>query len=880
MIWTRRASRALAVGWISAATVAAAAFAQRLPTDVVPRHYEIHLTPDVETGVVAGRQLIEVEVARPTGSITLHAVDLTLTAGARSEGGEAVRPAVVVVDAASETVELHFDPPLPPGAARLEIEFTGKIRDDLRGLYRIRSNDRWYMATQFEGTYARMMFPCFDEPSFKATFDLSVTIDQASMAISNGAVASDVPGPAGKHTVTFGRSPNMSTYLVALAVGQFGCLQGESGGVPIRVCARPEVKDLGRHALEAAQRFLAYYDGYYGIRYPFGKLDMIAFPDYEWGGMENTAAIFYKDRSLLLDPAAASVRARRRVGSLVAHEIAHQWFGDLVTMKWWDNVWLNEGFATWMAHKPLQAWEPSWDQELEAVRSAQMVLAADSLATTRPIRQNADTPAEIKELFDGVAYDKGAAVLRMVEAYVGEETFRRGVNAYLARFAHGNATAEDLWSSLATASGRPVEAILRSFVDQAGAPLVEIETRCRGGRTEVVATQRRFFLDSNALGADSPEIWTMPLCLRVVGARDPRGVAKRCELLRERRQSFRLSGCGDAVLANAGATGFHRTAYTRDGLAALAAVAPSLAPAEQIALLEDQWALVRVGRVDVGDYLRLAERLEGSRVLAVASLWIDRLQTIGDLVPESDQPAFRQRAIALLTPLSKDLGTSCMPGDTDDRRTLRAAVFEALGRAGDPATLTAARRWVDRAMSDGPAAEAVEPDLASAASPLAASQGDAALYERYLKAVAGAKTPEQSYQWLMALASFEDRALVSRSLDLVASGKLRNQDLPMFTARLLANPASRAATWGFLKAHWADLQSKVVSFGGGGAVPALGNFCDLESARDVEAFFAGHPAPAAERAVQHSLETIRQCAELKGRLREPLKAWLAEPATR
>jgi aminopeptidase N len=458
---------------------------------------------------------------------------------------------------------------------------------------------------------------------------------------------------------------------------------------------------------------------------------------------------------------------------------------------------------------------------------------------------------------------------------VGEETFRRGVNSYLGRFAHGNATAEDLWSSLATASGRPVEAILRSFVDQAGAPLVDVESRCRGGRTEVVATQRRFFADARALASEATETWTVPLCLRIVGA-PAAHAATRCELLRERRQTWTLDGCGAAVLANAGAKGFYRTAYTREGLAGLARVAPTLAPAEQIALLEDQWALVRVGRVDIRDYLKLAESLRDSRVLAVASLWIDRLERIGTLVPQNDQPAYRARVIALLTPASKELGTSCMPGDTDDRRTLRAAVFEALGRAGDPATLAAARLWVDRAMSSGPAAEAVEPDLASAALPLAASQGDAALYERYLAAVTGAKTPEQSYQWLMALAFFEDPALVRRSLDLVTSGKLRNQDLPMFTARLLANPASRPATWTFLKDHWTDLQSKVVSFGGGGAVPALGNFCDLDSARDVETFFASHPAPAAERAVLHSVETIRQCAELKARLEAPLKRWLAD----
>ena len=270
-------------------------------------------------------------------------------------------PATVALDLARETAELHFASPLPAGKVILALEFTGRLRDDLRGLYRIQSSGRWYAATQFEGTYARMMFPCFDEPEYKATLDLSVTLPKGATAVSNGPLRGDARGPgADQHTVTFARSPRMSTYLVALAIGDLQCVTGGADGVPIRVCALPEKKELGRFALQAAERFLHFYDGYYGIPYPFGKLDMVAFPDYEWGGMENAGAVFYKERALLVDAATASAQTRRRVASVVAHEMAHQWFGDLVTMKWWDNVWLNEGFATWMAHKPLQDWDPAW----------------------------------------------------------------------------------------------------------------------------------------------------------------------------------------------------------------------------------------------------------------------------------------------------------------------------------------------------------------------------------------------------------------------------------------------------------------------------------------------------------------------------------------
>ncbi|HKV10970.1 MAG TPA: M1 family metallopeptidase, partial [Thermoanaerobaculia bacterium] len=329
------------------------ASAHRLPKTVVPSHYEIHLDPDLATGSLTGRETIAVRLIEPTSSIVLHAVDLELREAAVVLGEKRL-PARVSLDPAMETATLTVDAPLPAGEARLEIAFAGKIRDDIRGLYRTRTAARSYATTQFQATYARMAFPCFDEPSFKATFDLSVVADVGDTVISNGRIVEDVPGPApGKHTLRFSTSPKMSTYLVALAVGDFECVEGSSEGIPIRVCAVPGKKDLGRFALRVAEHVLPEFNRYYGIPYPFGKLDMVALPDYEWGGMENTASIFYRERALLLDEKTASVGNRRGTASIVSHEIAHQWFGDLVTLAWWDNVWLNEGFATHMTRKPL-----------------------------------------------------------------------------------------------------------------------------------------------------------------------------------------------------------------------------------------------------------------------------------------------------------------------------------------------------------------------------------------------------------------------------------------------------------------------------------------------------------------------------------------------
>ncbi|MEO8505624.1 MAG: M1 family metallopeptidase, partial [Acidobacteriota bacterium] len=852
---------------------AEASRAQRLPGEALPQRYALQLTPDLVSGRLEGQETIEVELPRSTSVITLHSIGFDLLAWARVVGmptGDARgAPATIALDSARETAELRFVAPLPAGKVTLALEFTGRVRDDLRGLYRIQSNGRWYAATQFEGTYARMMFPCFDEPEYKATFDLSVTVDAAATAISNGALLGDVAGPRpGQHTLKFVTSPKMSTYLVALAIGDLQCVTGESDGVPLRVCALPEKKELGRFALQVAERFLHFYNGYYGIRYPFGKLDMVAFPDYEWGGMENAGAVFYKERALLVDALTASAQARRRVASVVAHEMAHQWFGDLVTMKWWDNVWLNEGFATWMAHKPLQDWDAAWDQDVEATRSAQQVLGADALSTTRPIRQNAATSAEIKELFDGVAYDKGAAMLRMVEAYVGEDVFQKGVNEYISRHANGSATAEDFWSDLARISGRPVERILSTFVDQPGAPLVSVETRCAGDQTEVTLTQQRFFVDPARLAAASPELWSIPICMRGSGQ------AARCELLNERRQTFALPGCAPFVFINAGAHGYYRSGYPPEALSRIAGAAGQLTAAEQVALLEDSWALVRVGRVGVGDYLALAEGLKSSRNLTVAGVLIGRLQSFDAFLDEDDVPAYRGWLRSVLEPAIAELTFSVHPGESDDRATLRSVVFAALGEADDPPAILAASRLAADALSNS---SAVDASLLNAALPIAAAHGDAALYDRFLAAMQSAKTPEQAFRWLTALASFKQEALVRRSLDLMLSPQMRAQDLPAFSSLLLTEDASRPLTWAFLKAHWDELQSKVVSFGGGGAVSALGSFCDTAAANDVEAFFATHRAPAAERMAQQSLERIRACAELAARVKEPLHRWVTDP---
>ncbi|HUS20270.1 MAG TPA: M1 family metallopeptidase [Terriglobales bacterium] len=847
--------------------------AQRLPKDAVPSHYTIHFNVDIAAGRFGGEETIALRLAKASGSISLNAVGLTISDAYVTARGKRFA-AKVRPQPEQEMVAFDLTPGVPAGAAELHLKFAAPLRDDLRGLYRTRSDRRQYAATQFEGTYARMAFPSFDEPEFKATFDITVETDAADTAISNGALIKTFPGPgAGKHTLEFATSPKISTYLVALAVGDFGCVEGASDGIPIRICAVPEKKEMGRFALKAAESFLSFYNKYYGIKYPFKKLDMVAIPNYEWGGMENTAAIFYKERALLIEEKTASVGAKRGVASVVGHEMAHQWFGDLVTMQWWDNVWLNEGFATWMTFKPLAAWDKSWDQTVSRALSAQGVITQDSLASSRPIRANASTPEEIKELFDGVAYEKGAAVLRMVETFVGEEVFRTGVNRYLQRHANGNATAEDLWTELTAASRKPVDKVMQTFVDKPGVPLLTVEAACTGGRLELRVAQERFGGAGNA-----GQVWNIPLCSRKLTS-DPKAAEMTavCVLMTKPVQEMTFDSCNDRVI-NAGASGYYRTSYAPQMMAKVsgAAEAGKLTAAETIFLLGDQWALVRAGRSNIGDYLDLSAKLRESKENAVLQQVIGRVNGIRSTFPTAaTQPKFDAWQMRVLRPAMERVGLEAKPGDSDDLRNLRAQLFALMGGMGESGSVARARAIVEQALrSPG----SVDAGMANVAFSIAAQNGDAALYDRILTAMNNAKgqSPEQYSRSLFALAQFSDPALVKRSLEYVRSPQMPPQDVIGFMSTLIGNPESRDAAWSFLKQHWMEMREKVVSFGGGGAVGALSGYCDLEHRKDIEDFFREHRAPGAERTVKLTLERISSCVAFKEKQQPQFEKWLAQ----
>jgi aminopeptidase N len=847
--------------------VASSAYAQRLPAGVTPTHYALWFAPDLDNQTFRGRETIDIQIAAPTRSITVNAAEITFDRVTITAGGR-TQEARVALEATAEMATVSVPQMLPAGAASISITYTGILNDKLRGFYISKGNNRSYAVTQMEATDARRAFPSFDEPAFKATFDISLMIDTGDTAISNGRQRSDSPGPEPrKHTVAFATTPKMSSYLVAMLVGDFVCREGRTADIPIRVCSTPDKLPLTGFALEAAEQQVAFYNRYFGIKYPFGKLDIIGVPDFAAGAMENTGAITFREQYLLADPDHASLTTLKNVAAVTSHEIAHQWFGDLVTMRWWNDIWLNEGFATWMANKPLAEWKPEWRVELDEADETQQALGLDVLRSTRPIRTAADTPDEINELFDTIAYEKTAAVLRMVESYVGREPMRAAIASYLRKYSFGNATGEDFWAEMTRSTGKPVDRIMKSFVDEPGAPVLSVKLACSGGTSAITVAQQRFLAASSA-AESSPRTWVVPVCFKAGSG------APRCEVIDRPAQTLGGSGCNDIVFANAGSRGYYITDYPPEALRTLTAAIGSLSPVERASLLGDEWWMVRSGRHDIGGYLNLAGTLAADDTATIVSTLAGRLDYTGELIANGSQrERYQQWIRERFGPVLSALGLPGNREDDDQAQSRRASLLRIVGVTGNDGNVQRLARDLATRYLDDPTT--VPPTVAAAVLNVAAVHGDTALYERYLTQVQKlSDSPERYYRYFNALAWFSDPALIRRTLDFALSSA-RSQDVGTLLAGLMARPAARDATWAFVKAQWPTLTRKLGTFQGiPQIVSATGNFCSLEAADDVRKFFVQNPVQSSARTLQQAVERIETCASMRMRQSQPLAAFL------
>jgi puromycin-sensitive aminopeptidase len=849
-------------GFIGAA--APRAHGQRLPDTVKPQHYTLTLTPDLKAATFTGKETIDVTLTQPASDIVLNAAQITFEKVTITAGGK-TQTAQVTEDKAKQQATFTVPNQMPAGKATLHIDYTGILNGQLRGFYLSKTAKRNYAVTQFEPTDARRAFPSFDEPAMKATFATTLIVDKGDTAISNTNVISDTPGPgADKHTVKFATTPKMSTYLVAFLVGDFQCQSGSSDGVPIRACATPDKVQMTGYALHAAEFFLHYYDTYFGIKYPMPKLDMIAIPDFEAGAMENFGAITYRETALLVDPKTASIGAKKGVAVDVAHEMAHQWFGDMVTMQWWNNLWLNEGFATWMESKAVNAWKPNWNISQDDALSMDGVLNYDAGKITRAIRAKADTPGEINEMFDGITYQKGGAVLGMTENYETPEVFRKGVHKYLSAHMYGNATAEDFWNAQTSVSGKPIDKVMDSFIGQAGVPLLKFSVPS-GDRT--MASQRRFYITPNT--PSGSQTWTVPVCFKTGPGADE---TPKCELLTTAQQSMAVPA-GDIFYANANDKGYYRTEYApADYNKILDGIETQLTAPERIGFAGNMWALMRSGRGSIGDYMNLAAALRNDNSYGVIQ------QVAGALASVDERIATPEERTQLAAWVRKQFGPAYErvktpgPNDTPDMIQLRASLFGILGELGkDPQVIAQAREITSKYL-ENPAS--VDPTMVRPAIFIATANGDAALFDKLQKVSQTTNNPEERTTALYALATFHNPELLRRALDNATSGQVRNQDSVIFMIVALRSRDTRNIAWQYIQQNWPKVKAQITTMMGGYLVGSTGSFCSDSKAQEVQSFFSTHPVPASQNALKRAEDEIHDCMDFRSAQQPKLASWM------
>jgi puromycin-sensitive aminopeptidase len=842
----------------------------RLPSDVRPVRYEARLTLDPATATFVGQLAIELTLHRPRRHLDLHGVDLQIR-GARLRTTGRTIEAAALPEPAAEVLTFALSAEAHPGPAVLEIEYRGRFCAGLRGLYLAGP----VAVTQFEAADARRAFPCFDEPAFKARWALTLDVPADQQAIANGALVTEEPLPRGRRLVVFGETPPISSYLVALVVGRLAATTTRDvRNVPCRTWATPEKVALCDYPQDVIEATLPLLVDYFDVPYAFGKLDQIGIPDFEAGAMENVGAITFREVALLCDPKTAPLAVQKRIAEVITHEAAHQWFGNLVTMEWWDDLWLNEAFATWMAYKIVDQWRPEWRMWIEWDRGKAGALALDALLSTHPIHTEVKNAAQAGENFDQITYDKGGAVLRMIEGYLGDEVFREGIRRYIRRHSYANAKADDLWRALAEASGQPVGELARSWIHQPGYPLV---TTTVAGR-RLTLQQHRYYFDPELLRHQGDARWLVPLVVRYG---DSDGEHEQRVLLTERRTEVELAGSGpiEWLCGNAGGRGFWRVGYDAAGLRALSRHLHALDANERRSLIADQWALLRVGGAEAAEVLDLYARFGGETDHAVLEELGGRLAEVEQrLAGPATRPLLARFVGELLGPQLEEVGWDAAAGEPDPTRLRRAALVSALGLvARAPHVVAEAGRRFDRFLADP---SAVEPNLVDAVVLMAARAGDATRFARILERIPGETDPTSRRRLIMALGAFEDPGLTERVVGLFLEDTVPLQEMAFYLMRVLDNRTAREAMWTLLRDRWDAVAARA------GSPQIVRRFVKVLTAlperrhlEEVRAFLASHVIEGVEQTAAQTLERLRLDVDFAERVTPALEAWL-RPTTR
>jgi len=842
----------------------------RLPYTVEPSRYALHLTPDLDAATFTGEVHIEVHVHETVEEIVLHAAELTV-AGAWLDPGGGDRQALAArLDEDTERLVLTPEAPLTRGPAVISIEFAGVLNDKLHGFYRSAFTDddgitHTIATTQFEATDARRAFPCFDEPDRKAVFSVTLDVPEGLAAYSNGPEVHDAPLAQGGRRVRFGDTIPMSTYLVAFVVGPLVATDPvEVRGTRVRIVHVPGKAGLTAFALEAAGHALEFFEDWFGIDYPAEKLDLVAIPDFAFGAMENLGCVTFREAVLLVDPAQASRLELERVADVISHEIAHMWFGDLVTMRWWNGIWLNEAFATLMELLCVDHFRPEWQRWVSFGIERDTAMATDGLHTTRPVEYPVGPPEEAQGMFDVLTYQKGAGVLRMLERYLGADRFRDGVRRYLEAHRFGNTETADLWDAIEETSGEPVRQIMDSWIFQGGFPLVTVggsEETDQSPDTTVVLSQRPFsYADADGASAIG-SVWTVPIIARAIDGEEAR------LLLGPEPQPLRLGDeGGDGIVVNARGSGYYRVRYAPRLHRTLAARLDALDQLERFNLLGDTWAVVVGQQADPADFLLLAEALGHDDDPDIWALVTGALSLFDRAVDDNTREMVSSYTRALLAPVLARLGWEVRPGEGPRTATLQAQLIAALGTVGrDPDVRAAAHRRYDATRRGE---MTLDPDLTSAILAAVAASGGIDDYEDFLDHYRRPTTPQEEMRYLYALAGFTDPALAARTFAL-ARTEVRTQNAPFVIQLLIANRDAGPPTWGRVKEHWDELVTRIPANILPRMLGGVTSLCrDPRLADDIRAFVQAHPLAIGQRTVDQTLERLAINVSFSNALRD------------
>lgn len=845
----------------------------RLPGGVEPLRYALSLDVDPTRDGLTGRARIHVRVAEPQAHVVLHGRGLVVhtVRATRAQESRAARVAQrpAIAGRPADQLVLSFDAPLDAGEWDLALDYEAPYAPDLAGPYRVDEQGESYVFTQFESTYARRAFPCFDEPGFKVPFDLELIVPSGMRAFANTPETESKPAGT-KTSIRFATTPPMPTYLVAFAVGHLDVLDGVRSPTPIRVIATRGKTAMGQTALDATSALLSELVRYFDMPYPYPKLDVVAVPNFAAGAMENPGLITFREELLLVDPARASTRARKYQASVIAHELAHQWFGDFVTMKWWDDLWLNEGFATWMEAKATHAWQPGMGSMLDDLQDTQHVMDTDALASARAVRQPARTVDEIDEAFDGITYQKGSAVLKMVERWIGPETFRAGVRQYVRKFAWGNAGGKDLLAILEAASHKNVSEMAAGFLDRPGVPLIEVDTKCDARGYTIGLKPNVWRPLGSTTAASAPSM--VPVCLQVSGKAEP--------LCADVRAPMSLSGTGACpawVFPNDGLTGYYRFLLPKAGFLALAKAHSSLSTAARIGLLANLWASVRAGGLGAEDLLGILPLFDQETNRHVVEEVIGILEAMStSLIDDASRAPFRAYVAARLRGHVDRLGWGGTGKKEDEERTLlRRAVLHAMGSlAHDERTLREADAYAIRWLEDP---TRVDANVAAIAVEMSTYRAGAERLDALRAAAKRAKTPEDRLVALLAITAFEDHALLERALDVALTDEYRVQDMRYAFRVPLSRVETRATAIGWMKTHWNGLRKKLPGSHGGRLLGAAGSVCTLEERDDLAQFLTprAREIEGGARPLAEGLEAATLCASLRQSGAPGVHRWLA-----